>query len=87
MLFMVIKTFNIEEETYRKFAEFCKENGISMSHQVNLFIRAQIETEPEVREEYLAKLDSIKKGRFIKIGAIKDFKKRYTSNELRINSV
>jgi hypothetical protein len=78
---MVIKTFNLEEETYKKFANFCKENGLSMSHQVNLFIRAQIETEPQIRKEYLSKLDTIKRGRFIKIGNIEDFKKRYSNIE------
>ena len=67
---MVIKTFNLEEETYNQFAEFCKENGLSMSKQVNIFIKAQIETKPKVREEYLQKLDLIKKGRFIKVGSI-----------------
>jgi antitoxin component of RelBE/YafQ-DinJ toxin-antitoxin module len=74
---MVIKTFNLEEEAYKKFADFCKENGLSMSNQVNIFIKAQIEVKPKVREEYLQKLDLIRKGRFIKVGSIEDFKKRY----------
>ena len=67
---MVIKTFNLDEDVYRKFADFCRENGLSMSKQVNIFIKAQIETEPKVREEYLQKLDAIKRGRFIKIGSM-----------------
>jgi len=71
---MVLKTFNLNEEIYRKFSEFCKENGISMSKQINLFIEAQIEEEPKVREEYLKKLDNIRKGRFIEV---KSFSKRY----------
>jgi len=75
---MVIKTFNLEEDAYRKFAEFCKEHGLSMSKQIDFFIKAQIETEPKVREEYLQKLELIRKGRFIKVGSINDFKKRYT---------
>ncbi len=74
---MVIKTFNLEEEVYKKFADFCKENGLSMSNQVNLFIKAQIEIEPKVREEYLKKLELIKKERFIKIGSMDNFKQRY----------
>ena len=74
---MVIKTFNLEEDVYKKFSDFCKENGLSMSKQVNIFIKAQIAIEPKVREEYLQKLDSIRKGRFIKVGTIEDFKKRY----------
>ena len=74
---MVLKTFNVEESVYEKYAQFCKENGISMSNQINTFIKAQIETEPEVREEYLKKLDKIRKGNFIKIGTHEDFMKRY----------
>ena len=74
---MVLKTFNVEESTYEKYAQFCKENGISMSNQINTFIKAQVETEPKVREAYLKKLDAIRKGKFIKIGNYNDFKKRY----------
>ncbi|MBI2631452.1 hypothetical protein HYW75_00425 [Candidatus Pacearchaeota archaeon] len=74
---MVLKTFNVEESIYEKYSEFCKENGISMSNQINTFIKAQVETEPKIREEYLKKLDAIRKGKFIKIGAHEDFKKRY----------
>jgi antitoxin component of RelBE/YafQ-DinJ toxin-antitoxin module len=75
---MVLKTFNLDEKTYKKFSDFCKENGISMSKQVNLFIEAQIEENPEIREEYLKKLEKIRKGKFIKIGSIEDLKKRYS---------
>ena len=74
---MVIKTFNLEEDVYKKFSDFCKENGLSMSKQINIFIKAQIEIEPKVREGYLQKLDAIRKGRFIKVGNIENFKKRY----------
>jgi len=48
-----------------------------MSKQVNIFIKAQVEMKPKVREEYLRKLDIIRKGQFIKIGNIENFKKRY----------
>ena len=75
---MVIKTFNLEEDVYKKFADFCKEHGFSMSKQINIFIKAQIETTPKVREEYLKKLEAVRKGRFIKIGSIEDFKKKYS---------
>ena len=74
---MVLKTFNVEESIYEKYSQFCKENGISMSNQVNTFIKAQVETEPKVREEYLKKLDAIRKGKFIKIGTHENFVKRY----------
>ena len=75
---MVLKTFNLDEETYRKFSEFCRENGISMSKQINLFISAQHEEKPKVREKYLEKLDAIRKGKFIRVGSIEDFKKKYS---------
>jgi len=64
---MVLKTFNLEDETYRKFSEFCRENGLSMSKQVDTFIKAQIEESPKVREEYLQKREAIRKGRCIKV--------------------
>ena len=74
---MVLKTFNVEEESYSKYANFCKENGVSMSNQINTFIKSQVETRPKVREDYLKKLDAIRKGKFIKIGSHDDFNKRY----------
>jgi antitoxin component of RelBE/YafQ-DinJ toxin-antitoxin module len=74
---MVLKTFNIDDETYKKFSEFCRENGISMSKQIDIFIKAQLEEEPAVREEYLKKLEAIRKGKFIKVGTFEDFSKRY----------
>jgi len=78
---MVLKTFNLDEVVYRNFAQFCKENGISMSKQINIFLKAQIESEPKVRKEYLKKLELIRKGRFINIGTHENFEKRY-QNEL-----
>ena len=75
---MVLKTFNLEEETYDKFSEFCRQNGISMSKQIDIFIKAQIEEKPKVRDEYLKRLEIIRKGKFIKIGGIDEFKKRYS---------
>ena len=69
---MVIKTFNIDEDVYQKYSDMCREYGVSMSKQINAFMRNQLE-EPEVKPEYLAKLNKIRKGKFIKV----DFKKRY----------
>ena len=40
---MAIKTFNIDHETYKKFAEHCKQSGISMSKKVENFIRGEID--------------------------------------------
>ena len=36
-----------------------------------------VKIEPEVRPEYIEKLKKIQKGKYIKVGSIKDFKKRY----------
>lgn len=71
---MVLKTFNVQEEVYARFSSFCKQQGISMSKQVEMFMDAMIEEDPVARKEYVAKLDRIRKGKFIKL---KDFGERY----------
>jgi antitoxin component of RelBE/YafQ-DinJ toxin-antitoxin module len=71
---MVLKTFNLDEGAYKKFSEYCKENGLSMSKQVNIFIKSQMETEPEVREEYLKKLEKIRRGKFIRFNSIEELR-------------
>jgi len=72
---MAIKTFNVDEESYRKFSQFCRENGLSMSKQVEIFIKSQLEEEPKVREEYLKKLDRIRKGKYIKFNSIEELRR------------
>jgi len=67
---MALKTFNVQEEVYSKFSKFCKENGISMSKQVEIFMKSYMEDDPEARKEYLEKLERIRKGRFVKIGSL-----------------
>ena len=71
---MTLKTFNVEQETYEKFSSFCKEHGISMSKQVNLFMESIITEESEVKKEYLEKLERIRKGKFLKV---KNLAERY----------
>ncbi len=71
---MVLKTFNIQEDVYKKFSKFCKEHGLSMSKQIELFMRSFLEEEPKARKEYLEKLERIRKGRFI---GVKSFSERY----------
>ena len=39
---MALKTFNIDEETYKKYSAHCRENGISMSKQVEKFIAQEV---------------------------------------------
>jgi len=74
---MALKTFNIDEETYKRFSEICKNSGISMSKQIEVFIKAQLEENPKIREEYLQKLDITRKGKFININTFSEFEKRY----------
>lgn len=72
---MVLKTFNLDENIYRKFSEFCKEHGISMSKQINIFINSQMADKEEVREEYLKKLEKIRKGKFIRFNSVDELRK------------
>ena len=58
---MVIKSFNVEKKTYQKFSEYCKGNGISMSKQIDFFIKSIIEEEPKAKKEYIEKLNNIRK--------------------------
>ncbi|HLC54316.1 MAG TPA: hypothetical protein VJK07_01670 [Candidatus Nanoarchaeia archaeon] len=39
---MALKTFNLDEESYRKYSAHCKEHGISMSKQVDKFIAQEV---------------------------------------------
>ncbi len=71
---MVLKTFNVQEAVYKKFYGFCKEYGLSMSRQIELFMESMIEEDPKVKKEYLEKLDRIRKGNFVKVG---NFAERY----------
>lgn len=64
---MVLKTFNVEETVYKKFSDFCRGHGVSMSKQVELFMESIVEDKPEAKLEYLQKLDRIRKGRFIRV--------------------
>jgi hypothetical protein len=71
---MVSKTFDVQEEVYNKFSNFCTEHGISMGRQIELLIQSMIETEPEAKREYLEKLEEIRKGKFI---CVKSFAEQY----------
>ena len=71
---MVLKTFNVGEEVYFRFSKFCKEHGLSMSKQVDLFLNSQVAEEPAVKKEYLERLERMRKGKFIRV---KNFAERY----------
>jgi hypothetical protein len=71
---MALKTFNVQEDVYKRFSGYCKENGINMSRQVELFMESFLEEDPVAKEAYLEKLEKIRKGRFYKVS---DLKERY----------
>ena len=73
---MNIKSFNVEDETYKKFSDFCKSSGISMSKQIDFFMKSVVEEEPKVKGEYIDKIKRIRKQKSIHIVGIEDFKKR-----------
>ena len=54
---MVIKTFNIDEEVYKKFLSHCKKEGISMSKRVENFLRNELE---KISGKKIVKLPSSK---------------------------
>ncbi|MEK6867845.1 MAG: hypothetical protein AABX98_03420, partial [Nanoarchaeota archaeon] len=64
---MALKTFSVEEAVYKKFSEFCKGHGVSMSKQVELFMQSIVEEDPKAKQEYLEKLERIRNGRFIRV--------------------
>lgn len=71
---MVLKTFNVDEDTYKEFSALCKSHGISMSKQIQMFMEGVVSEEPEASMEYLEKLDTIRKGKFVRVA---DFSERY----------
>jgi len=74
---MSIKSFNVEDNTYKRFSEYCKESGLSMSKQIDFFMKSVVEEEPKVRKEYLDKINRIRQEKSIHIGGLEAFKKRY----------
>ena len=40
---MALKTFNIDKKTYDIYSKHCKQNGISMSRQVENFLKKELE--------------------------------------------
>ncbi len=75
---MAIKSFNIQEDVYKVFSSFCKENGISMSKHIEFFMKSCIEKEPTAKKSFLKKLEKVRKGKFIRVD---NFAKEYGLNE------
>jgi len=71
---MVLKTFNVQETVHKKFSDFCKSHGVSMSKQIEMFMISMTEEEPKAKQEYLEKLERIRNGKFIRVD---NFANRY----------
>ena len=71
---MVLKTFSIQEEVFDKFSTYCKDRGMNMSKQVEIFMGSIAEEEPIAKKKYLERLNKIRKGKFIRV---KNFADRY----------
>ena len=69
---MALKTFNVQESVYKRFSDFCKGHGVSMSKQVEMFMESMVEDEPEAKKEYLEKLERIRTGKFVRIKSVAD---------------
>jgi len=39
---MALKTFNIDDQIYKEFSQYCKKNGISMSKKVENFFKEEL---------------------------------------------
>ena len=63
---MALKTFNVDDAVYKKFYAACKENGMSMSKQVEFFMRSMV-GEEKVKASYLKKLEKLRKGPFVRV--------------------
>lgn len=72
---MAIKSFNLNEDIYDRFSKTCKENGISMSRQVEMFMESQLGDREEIKPGYLKKLKKIQKGKYHKFNTVKDLRK------------
>ena len=71
---MVLKTFNVQEEVHKRFFNFCKERGVSMSKQIEWFMESMVAQDKEVRKEYLEKLERIKNGKYHKFNSISELR-------------
>ena len=82
---MVLKTFNVDEGIHAKFSQFCKEHGISMSKQIELYMESQIGDEfdnRKVKPSYLKKLAKIREGKYHKFNTIAELRKLIENDKL-----
>jgi len=78
---MVKAIVDIDEEANKLLNHLKAEYGLKdKSQAINIMakeFKRFVRIEPEIRPEYIEKLKKIQKGKHIKIGSIKDFRKRY----------
>jgi len=55
---MALKTFNIDDKSYKQFSEYCKKRGISMSKRVEHFIMKELEKINEHEAHHVKSHDS-----------------------------
>ena len=48
---MALKTFNIDEKVYKQYSKKCKEKGMSMSKQVEIFLKNEIAKAADLNSE------------------------------------
>jgi len=70
---MGVKSFSISDDIYEKYSSECKRLGLNMSKQIENFMKFQIKEEFKIREEYIEKINRIRKEKFKPVG---DFEKQ-----------
>ncbi|ADN36316.1 conserved hypothetical protein [Methanolacinia petrolearia DSM 11571] len=71
---MSVKSFSISDDVYEKYSSECKRLGLNMSKQIENFMKFQLDEEFAVREEYIYKIDKLRKERF---RPVSDFDKEF----------
>ncbi len=61
---MSVKSFSISDYVYEKYSTECKRLGLNMSKQIENFMKFQLEEEFALREEYIEKIEKIRKEKF-----------------------
>ena len=75
---MGVKSFSISDTVYEKYSSECKRLGLNMSKQIENFMIFQLEEEFVVREEYIEKLNKIRKEKF---RPVTDFDRHFAISE------
>ena len=71
---MSVKSFSISDDVYEKYSSECKRLGLNMSKQIENFMKFQLEEEFAVREEYIYKIEKLRKEKF---RPVSDFDKEF----------